>query len=676
MAQSPDKDAGTSQIIRYDLGWNAINAMLRAGRSLSGHERNCCFMNTRGARFANVSAASGLDLADDGRVLSLADWDYDGDLDFWVANRSGPQVRFLQNNHGSSMNRVAFHLEGTQCNRDAIGAKIVLTWRKPREFRLTHTMRSSDGYLSQSTRWAHFGLGKRDSIDYVNVVWPDGDTQSFENVSPNKWYRVRQGDSKLQEWEPPSFKELSPKEFTAPPISDKARIVLLRPIPLPEMQYQTESGTVESANRGVVNARLINVWATWCEPCLRELTEWKEHAAELSDAGIEIVAVNVDERDPSDSSPSSIQSADEARSMDLPFPLRHGDARLTERLDVVQRSLLSRQRPLPLPSSYLLDRRGRLRAIYKGPVDVETLLADANLIDGDADQILAAAMPFDGRWLHRPGGSSPLQIAVKLIEGDYQDDAIRYIQSLADDPPSMEEFGSASLLNLLGALQLDRKEFQKAAKAFSQSLQLDPTNRTANIELGTLLLAINRGAAAEKNFRFVLQATPGDPELNYKLGVALLQQNKLNEAGRQMQKVLKLRPDAMAHWQLGEILLRLKRVDRAVVSYEKAISIQPELARSANNLAWILATSRDDAIRQPVRALELAKLICESAQTPDANQLDTLSAAHASNGDFKTASLIATRAMEVAGQDSQFASLVDEISNRMRLYEQAQPYRE
>ena len=79
MAHSPEENAPTTEVIRYDLGWNAINAMLRAGRSLSGHERNCCFLNGRGGRFADVSAVARLDFDDDGRVLALADWDYDGD---------------------------------------------------------------------------------------------------------------------------------------------------------------------------------------------------------------------------------------------------------------------------------------------------------------------------------------------------------------------------------------------------------------------------------------------------------------------------------------------------------------------------------------------------------------------------------------------------------------------
>ena len=220
-----------------------------------------------------------------------------------------------------------------------------------------------------------------------------------------------------------------------------------------------------------------------------------------------------------------------------------------------------------------------------------------------------------------------------------------------------------------------RKQFQQAAEAFAESLKLDPHNRTAHIELGTLILGINRGAAAEKHFRHVLKATPDDPEQHYKLGLALLQQNKLAEAGRQMQMVPKLRPDALAHWQLGDIFLGLRNAGRAISSYERAIALKPALAKSANNLAWLLATFDDPNLQKPTRAVELAKTICESTDSPGANALDTLAAAYAATEDFRSAVEAAKQAIEIATQ-RQDTALADQIRARQRLYEQRKPFRE
>ena len=54
VAQSPGANAPDGEVLRYDVGWKALNTMLKTGRSLSGHERNCAFLNTGGARFADV----------------------------------------------------------------------------------------------------------------------------------------------------------------------------------------------------------------------------------------------------------------------------------------------------------------------------------------------------------------------------------------------------------------------------------------------------------------------------------------------------------------------------------------------------------------------------------------------------------------------------------------------
>ena len=62
-----------------------LSEMMDAGRSFSGNERNCCFLNIGNGTFADISGISGLNYPDDGRGISTTDWDNDGDLDLWIS---------------------------------------------------------------------------------------------------------------------------------------------------------------------------------------------------------------------------------------------------------------------------------------------------------------------------------------------------------------------------------------------------------------------------------------------------------------------------------------------------------------------------------------------------------------------------------------------------------------
>ena len=109
----------------------AFAKMFGEGRSFSGHERNCCYLNpgnssAAAGKFANISAASGLDYPDDARAIILLDWDQDGDLDVWASNRNAPRLRLLRNEIPKSGNFINLSLvgNGTTTNRDAIGARV------------------------------------------------------------------------------------------------------------------------------------------------------------------------------------------------------------------------------------------------------------------------------------------------------------------------------------------------------------------------------------------------------------------------------------------------------------------------------------------------------------------------------------------------------------------------
>ena len=180
-----------------------INELLDSGASLSGHERNCFFLNTGDGHFATASATSGFDFYDDARAVAKCDWDQDGDLDLFFANRTAPRLRFLKNTASNAGNKLSVRLVGTTSNRDAIGARIIL---HSGDRKILRGLRAGEGFLGQSSKWLHFGLGESETIDSIDVHWPGGSMETFNDLKPNTRIILQQGN-KLAKITPKNHKK-------------------------------------------------------------------------------------------------------------------------------------------------------------------------------------------------------------------------------------------------------------------------------------------------------------------------------------------------------------------------------------------------------------------------------------------------------------------------------------
>ena len=155
--------------------------MLEEGRSYSGLERNSAFLNLGGNEpsYADVSGACGLDVIDDGRSIAVCDWDYDGQQDFWITNRTAPRLRLQHNRSVTPNSFVAVKLRGTTCNRSAIGARVTLRLKDRPEV-YVRTPRAGEGFLAQSSSWLHFGIPQNAEIASLSVRWPGGSSGVFQ----------------------------------------------------------------------------------------------------------------------------------------------------------------------------------------------------------------------------------------------------------------------------------------------------------------------------------------------------------------------------------------------------------------------------------------------------------------------------------------------------------------
>ncbi len=174
----------------YEQGWNAINELIRSDGTWSGYERNVFYANNGDGTFSDVSAVVGLDLVEDGRAFALADFDHDGRLEVFLKNRNAPQLRILKNVTQNLPPSIAFRLQGTKSNRDAIGASVTIETGAARQTRM---LQAGSGFLSQHSKDVFFGLGEIKSPVRASIRWPSGRVQELRNLPVNHRIWVEEG---------------------------------------------------------------------------------------------------------------------------------------------------------------------------------------------------------------------------------------------------------------------------------------------------------------------------------------------------------------------------------------------------------------------------------------------------------------------------------------------------
>ena len=153
---------------------------IRSGNSFSGNERNCAFMNSRDGTFTDASYSLGLDLIDDSRGMAVMDLDRDGDPDYLLTNRTVPRLRVLRNDINAENYWLVIKLIGDPkkgCPRDAIGARVEVNVNGRKIFR---TLYAGDSFLSQSSKFLRFGLGKSTKVNGIKVKLPSGHDEVFD----------------------------------------------------------------------------------------------------------------------------------------------------------------------------------------------------------------------------------------------------------------------------------------------------------------------------------------------------------------------------------------------------------------------------------------------------------------------------------------------------------------
>jgi len=168
--------------------------------------RNIMLRNTGKGKFANVSDHCGDGLAAklSSRGAAFDDLDNDGDIDAVILNwRSAPTI--LRNDSPKGNHWLQVRLRGVKSNRDGVGARVKVVSGKLTQIDEVHSGR---GYQSHYGMRLHFGLGKTDRADRVEVRWIGGGTDVLRNVSVDRVLKITEGSSNASSQRQQSVEEV------------------------------------------------------------------------------------------------------------------------------------------------------------------------------------------------------------------------------------------------------------------------------------------------------------------------------------------------------------------------------------------------------------------------------------------------------------------------------------
>jgi hypothetical protein len=153
--------------------------------------QNRVIMNLGNGKFRDVTleAGSGLNPKFSSRGAAFDDLDNDGDIDVVVLNtRQKPTL--LRNDLSTNQHWVQINLKGTRSNKFGIGAKVKV---HAGDQTFVDEVHSGRGYQSHYGTRLHFGLGSHENINQIEVHWPGGKTETFQNIPSGQIIELTEG---------------------------------------------------------------------------------------------------------------------------------------------------------------------------------------------------------------------------------------------------------------------------------------------------------------------------------------------------------------------------------------------------------------------------------------------------------------------------------------------------
>jgi Flp pilus assembly protein TadD/peroxiredoxin len=581
IARSPLK-GGQSQ--EYELGWDAINELIRSDWTWAGYQRNVFYVNNRDGTFTEAAGAAGLDFIDDSRAFALADFDHDGRLEVFLKNRTGPQIRILRNVAEGIGSAIAFRLRGTKSNRDAIGASITIEAAGTRQ---TKFLQAGSGFCSQHGKELFFGLGHSPGHVSATIRWPNGLTQTFENLPPQHRVEIEEGSAGFRA-EPfatwhgrPARVEVRANAPATNPYSALPNTFgtwLLDPLEAPDFSLPDLAGHLCTLSHLRGKPVLVGFWATTSQQSVQCLVEFEKTLGRGN--SVQVVAISLD--------PPAAEQQVRAlvQQQDFSFPVVIASDEVSGIYNLLFRYLYDRHKDLPVPTFFLIDSESRIVKVYQGPARPQRVQEDAASIPSTASGRQKRALPFAG-------------VAFGAFARNYFTDALVFAQhgygeaaeaafkrAIVQNPESADAYYD------LGTLYMQAKRWDLAEQALRKAVQLKPDDPMGFNNLGVIAVHQGKLQEAEEEFRQALRVGPGNTLAIGNLADLYRTEHRLQDAKQVLEPALKRAPDSPElNYRLAMVFAGLGRNDQAQEYLERTVRLQPDDPEALDNLGVVYALS-------------------------------------------------------------------------------------
>ena len=351
-------------------------------------------------------------------------------------------------------------------------------------------------------------------------------------------------------------------------------------------------------------------------------------------------------------------------------------------------------------------------AVKDDPKNLEALRARAAVRMQDND-VAGAIKDMELVLAEDPTNQQVARTLVeKLAELNRIDDALKLLSNALESKPSE---GLYRLRAIVYRMQLKEDE---ALADLNKALAMQPRDPISLLQRAEISVAKKNLQAAKDDLRAAERLAPGVAAAEQAIFVRCLiaiEEGRMADAINEMQTLIERDPTNEGRkLQLANLYIQDDRprkainvlagiLDRdptnvsvlrsradaylsvgdhakAIADYERAIEAAGDdnsnydLAGILNNLAWVLATSPKDDVRNGQRSVELGERAVELTDEKEPHILSTLAAAYAEIGDFEKAVQWSTKAVEVGREEEH--DQIEQLEQELESYKAKKPWRE